>query len=621
MIPDVVCTIFSFSILAILFFVTYSVKKGNLRLIHRLFFTLALAMAVFMGALLVMRFMNPDDTFGLWLCDSTTYFGGPLASTDCLLIALTFINGLEKLPKRYYWLLFIPACTVILAWTNPLHHLMYKHFSVIPDQIVFGPFMMVNGIYCYICMIASIALMTNFAIRNHNRLYVRQTICFSIGAAAPLIVSFLATFRIVDFQIYATPLAFNVTILLDGFAIFYFHILDIKPLATQQILDSFTDGYLVLSDHYLVLDYNKPFEKVFGKANGIQTNQYLPSIQRNSLDRSCLVNLLTSLGTCRQTGSSISYEQPIAFPNEGEGYHQKYYMVEITPLILQDKIGGFLACFKDVSMMKKSIQRLQENQKRMMEQERLASLGQMIGGIAHNLKTPIMAISGGTLAINNLVDECCKSLGDPEVNEDDYRQIYQEMTEWLSRIRESCSYMSDIISAVKGQAISMSQETSNQTFALNDAIKRVEILMRHELKSKKCVLKIQQDFPGEALLQGDINGLVQVLNNLISNAIDAQKPDGGLIELSLKKDSLALILSIRDHGPGVPPEIMAKLFKQMYTSKGSLGTGLGLYISNSIIKAKFNGTMWVDNHPEGGAVFGISIPVETVTFSEEGTLQ
>ena len=59
----------------------------------------------------------------------------------------------------------------------------------------------------------------------------------------------------------------------------------------------------------------------------------------------------------------------------------------------------------------------------------------------------------------------------------------------------------------------------------------------------------------------------------------------------------------------------------MYTSKGSLGTGLGLYISNSIIKAKFNGTMWVDNHPEGGAVFGISIPVETVTFSEEGTLQ
>lgn len=63
MIPDVVCTIFSFSILAILFFVTYSVKKGNLRLIHRLFFTLALAMAVFMGALLVMRFMDSRRYF------------------------------------------------------------------------------------------------------------------------------------------------------------------------------------------------------------------------------------------------------------------------------------------------------------------------------------------------------------------------------------------------------------------------------------------------------------------------------------------------------------------------------------------------------------------------------
>ena len=69
----------------------------------------------------------------------------------------------------------------------------------------------------------------------------------------------------------------------------------------------------------------------------------------------------------------------------------------------------------------------------MMEQERLASLGQMIGGLAHNLKTPIMSISGCISAVETLVEECLESLDDPGVTEEDYREIYGKCQNGLTK--------------------------------------------------------------------------------------------------------------------------------------------------------------------------------------------
>lgn len=71
---------------------------------------------------------------------------------------------------------------------------------------------------------------------------------------------------------------------------------------------------------------------------------------------------------------------------------------------------------------------------------------------------------------------------------------------------------------------------------------------------------------------------------------------------------------MRDRGAGIPQEIKPHLFKQMVTSKGSNGTGLGVFISNSVIKGKFEGRMWVEDNPGGGAIFGIGIPIDHVNF-------
>ena len=139
------------------------------------------------------------------------------------------------------------------------------------------------------------------------------------------------------------------------------------------------------------------------------------------------------------------------------------------------------------------------------------------------------------------------------------------------------------------------------------------LLMRHELLNSGCKLKITYDESENISLQGDINNLVQVIGNLLTNAIYSQKQvGGGEIEIEICRDQQNLKILVKDRGTGISENVLKKLFKSMVTSKGTMGTGLGLYISNAVIRGKFNGEMWAENREGGGCIFGIAIPLELV---------
>ena len=133
-------------------------------------------------------------------------------------------------------------------------------------------------------------------------------------------------------------------------------------------------------------------------------------------------------------------------------------------------------------LTKNNIDEIHSNQEMLMERERLASLGQLIGGIAHNLKTPIMSISGASEGLNDLVNEYKESVDNTLVTNEDHYAIAQDMSEWITKIKSYTEYMSDIITAVKGQAVTLSENLKN-SFTLEELIKRVDILMKHELKN------------------------------------------------------------------------------------------------------------------------------------------
>ena len=255
------------------------------------------------------------------------------------------------------------------------------------------------------------------------------------------------------------------------------------------------------------------------------------------------------------------------------------------------------------------IQTIQNKQDMLMEKERLASLGQLIGGISHNLKTPIMSISGAAEGLTDLINEYDASIGDPEVTPEDHHAIANDMREWISKIHSYTAYMSDIITAVKGQAVALS-ENENDEFTIDELVKRVNILMKHEIRNASLTLETNIEAPSTTTLHGDVNSLVQVVNNLITNAIQSYNgKTNESITLTLKQDDNNLIISVADQGCGMPADVQEKLFKTMITTKGKNGTGLGMFMSYSTIKGHFKGDITFTSEVGKGTTFNIIIPL------------
>lgn len=280
------------------------------------------------------------------------------------------------------------------------------------------------------------------------------------------------------------------------------------------------------------------------------------------------------------------------------------------PLLSNDELGDLTIAFNKIQhLTQEYITQIKDTQESLMESERLSSLGQLIGGIAHNLKTPIMSIAGAAEGLNDLIKEYDSSIDDPTVNSQDHHEIASDMSTWIEKIKNYTEYMSDIITAVKGQAVVMSNE-DDINFTISELIKRVTILMKHELKNAIINLNTDIKVDENLTLNGDVNNLVQVINNMISNAIQAYNgKENESIEFTITKDSKNIIFSIEDHAGGLPDKVTDKLFKEMITTKGKNGTGLGLYMSYSTIKAHFNGNITFDTKKGKGTKFNIYIPM------------
>jgi two-component system sensor histidine kinase HupT/HoxJ len=619
MISDLAVLVFCIELAAIGIFIFWSIQRKSFKLLHRMYLGMAVAYAIWILALLGMRIAGPGRGKVLFVLDAVTNGAGAFMPAICLGIALVFTCGWEKLPKKGYLLFVMPVITNVAVWTNPYFHLQYVRFSVIKSEIIFGPYAIVSGCFSYFCLLTGIILMINFSRKNKSSLYLKQCILFVMGGVIPLFVSIACTLGR-NASITTTPLSFTCTLILNGIAIYRLHFLDIKPLAVQKIMERISDGYLILSENELIISYNEPFERNFVKKYALFENKYLEDClkEENHVEKTLLYNLANAIESCRESLSVITYEQADTVVLHEDTIQKNYYIVEVTALIQEEKISGFAVLFKDVTQLKQSMFQLQSSQQRMMEQERLAFLGQMIGGLAHNLKTPIMSISGCVSALEDLVEEYRESLEDPEVVKEDYTEICDDMSGWLEKVRESTGYMSDIITAIKGQAVvSVTDTRQDQIFTVDELEKRCRLLMRHELQSSKCTLETNIIPKGNITIQGDINNLVQVISNLLSNAIYAQKEaGGGTITMQVLRNADMLDIEVADHGYGVSPEIGKKIFKSMVTSKGSMGNGLGLYISDAAVRGKFGGTMSYRENPGGGAIFVISIPMDIVEITE-----
>ena len=236
-------------------------------------------------------------------------------------------------------------------------------------------------------------------------------------------------------------------------------------------------------------------------------------------------------------------------------------------------------------------------QAKLLQTEKLAALGQMVTGVAHELSNPLTSILGYSQRL--LV-----------------RKDLTERTEEARKIYEEAERASTILR----QLLFSARETrpERKRIALNQVISRAMELQRFGSAAEKIRIELDLD-PALPLITGDPGQLQQVLMNLIGNARQAIAQDGkaGTIRLrTARNGDRRILLQVCDDGPGIPEAILARIFDPFFTTKAAgVGTGLGLSIVLSVVR-EHGGQVSVSSRPEGGAIFSIELPAASEAPAE-----
>jgi PAS domain S-box-containing protein len=271
--------------------------------------------------------------------------------------------------------------------------------------------------------------------------------------------------------------------------------------------------------------------------------------------------------------------------------------VNVVARAVRDESGSveFLGAIMDVSAARQAAQELREAQAELAHITRVTTLGELTASIAHEINQPIAAV------VTNAAAGLGWLKGEPP-NLDEVRAT-------LGYIAKDAQRAGDVMHRIR--ALARKAPLRMARFDLNEAVLDVIGLTRNELA--RHGVSLQTEFAtGLPLIEGDRIQLQQVILNLILNAVEAMSGlDNGTREarISTKREaSNAMLVTVRDFGPGLDPQSVDRLFKAFYTTKPD-GLGMGLAICRSIIQAH-GGRLWATANEPRGAVFQFTLPLE-----------
>ena len=252
------------------------------------------------------------------------------------------------------------------------------------------------------------------------------------------------------------------------------------------------------------------------------------------------------------------------------------------------KIGGVIVSVRDITMEKKLEQQI-------VQSERLAAMGAMIGGVAHELNNPLTSILGVSelLQDSQTTDAARKQIG-----------ILQQQARRAAEIVHNLTYFSRPPAPGKSPV------------NLGEIVERTLNLHAYSLRKNNITVDFLRE-PTLPFVQADPHQLMQVFLNLILNAEQAirEARDRGTLRIRLGNNGEAVWASFHDDGPGIPGDILGSIFDPFYTTKRpGRGTGLGLSICKAVMK-EHNGTIEAANAPGGGAVFTVTLQAAAASAS------
>ena len=518
----------SIILISFIIYLQMKIRKNNIRQWCILILTCSLISNIsVMFQIVNISFSNTWQFF-----EAFAYIGEAILPI-CIFFAICYyIEPDFKFKAIHLSLFYIPVITILCMFTNSLHGLMFETYSVNYNECDFGYMFYVYIINMYLTYFLSFYMLLKHLKKTENRAW-NQILIGAIIFCIPHFINILAISGVIETKTYITEVIQSLMSIVLIYIVFKYQIVTEIPVSLNTILNTISDSYIVINDKKKILMYNKIFQNTFnlGKLN-IKGMNFEDLIEYKEFDTIFDedIDKILNLQNRKNKNSKITFERNSLSLSKTLKYEAE---------ILEEKKNEtlFLIFITETTEYSKNLQILKLNHDAVLGKERLASLGQMIGGIAHNLKTPIFSIAGAFEGLSDLTNEYAESIGDKNVLPSDHKEIANDMLVWTDKIKDYLSYMTEVIKAIQMQTAN-NADIIDEKFKIKDLIKYINILMKYELTKNSVELKLNILIDENEVISGNLNILVQVLNNLISNAIQAYKnEENKIVELNLyKKD-------------------------------------------------------------------------------------
>jgi PAS domain S-box-containing protein len=355
----------------------------------------------------------------------------------------------------------------------------------------------------------------------------------------------------------------------------------------NNIIRSSVDGIVVLDSRGVPVIFNEGAERILGyKAKEIIGN---PINFRKFYPPAVAVEMMRRMRSDEYGPPDKLTTTRITFINK----NREEVPVNFSASIIRERGRevGSVGIFSDLRETLKVHRELEAAQSQLVHSEKIASLGRMAAGVAHEINNPL----AGVLIYAELLK---RDLGEEAA----YRENLDVIINQTMRCQQIVKRLLDFSRQSLGQ---------QKLFDVNEVISRVVELISHQafFHNIKVVRKLD---PGLPQITGDPGQLQQVFTNLLLNAADAMTGAGAItITTGPAPQGDRVVLKFADTGPGIPPEIKDKIFEPFFTTKPpGKGTGLGLSIVYGVIQ-RHGGTIEAESRPGGGTTFTITLPLES----------